>query len=98
MPAKGPASDSETTRTPLGSVVISFRSTGSYHCCVSIDGIVARADSMHTLSSDTADANDLEFLGAYLSSLDAARVAAGRNIARWVKSNGASDCHQKSCS
>jgi hypothetical protein len=53
---------------------------------------------MHTLSSDTADANDLEFLGAYLSSLDAARVAAGRNIARWVKSNGASDCHQKSCS
>jgi hypothetical protein len=49
----------------------------------------------YTLSSETANANDLEFLGACLSSLDAARVAAGRNIAEWLGSNGASDGHQK---
>ena len=48
-------------------------------------GGVACASSGLTLSSATADAKDLAFLGELLSSFDAARVAAGRNMVRWVE-------------
>ena len=44
------------------------------------DGSCSREKIWRTLSSATADANAREFLGACRISLEAARVAAGRNM------------------